>query len=222
MNCQEFRDCAIELAASPALLDSSVLAHADACSECAATWQRLQAQVGALGRLQRMQAPNELEGRVVASAQAGFREDRAVRHLRALPALDAPTELERRVSELLTPLRAPEVLERLVSEDQADPARALARRFTRKLGRRSAPEKLDERMTRGIDARERSLTWRSGLSLIAGLALLVWVGSQSLNTPAPRRYDFEVREMASVDELSPFARQMVGGLLGGALEARER
>jgi hypothetical protein len=224
MNCQDFRDPAIEFAASPALLGSSALAHSESCEPCAATWQRLRVQASALGRLQRVGAPDELDGRVVAAAQAGYREDRAVRHVRGLPTVDAPSELERRVADLLTPRLAPAVLARLVAEDAEDPARALARRFTCKVGKRPAPGELDERMTRGIDATaSSSFTWRRAVALAAGLLLTAWVGIatvQQLTTPETSKYDFEVREMASVDDLSPFARQMVGGFLGGALEAR--
>ena len=79
-------------------------------------------------------------------------------------------------------------------------------------------------MSRGIDATaSSSFTWRRAVALAAGLLLTAWVGIatvQQLTTPETSKYDFEVREMASVDDLSPFARQMVGGFLGGALEAR--
>jgi len=205
------------------LLDLSASSHADTCATCGATWQRMRTQARALGTLRRHAVPVELEGRIVATLHAGYREDRAVRHLRALPPVDAPAELERRIADILTPQRAPAVLERLVAEDQGDPARALARRFTRKLGRRRAPADLDERMLRGIDANTTpSFTWRKVLSIAAGIFLTAWVGVAAGRqlTPEPRRYDFEVREMASADELSPFARQMIGGFLGGALEAR--
>jgi len=71
--------------------------------------------VAALLRLERLRAPGELAGRVVAALEAGAREDRVVRAVTSLPALPAPTVLTRLSTKAVDPLRAPQDLDKRVA-----------------------------------------------------------------------------------------------------------
>jgi len=89
-------------------------------------WRQLLRQVRALRTLQRVPAPSDLDGRVVASLQAGYRQGRVTEHVQALPSERAPHELDLLVRRLasqpfmeasadLGDLKAPASLDRLVA-----------------------------------------------------------------------------------------------------------
>ena len=104
----------------------------------------------ALRSLHGLRAPAELEGRVVASLEAGFRQDRAVGLVAGLGAEAAPGALdpmvEARVEENLEGVQAPAVLGRLVEERVAAPAEGMVRSMAGRLDRKPAPEELDARV----------------------------------------------------------------------------
>lgn len=106
--------------------------------------------VRALRSLPSLRAPEELEGRVVASLEAGYRQDRAAGLVAGLEAVSAPEELmplvEARVEENLGEVEAPAVLERLVEERVAAPTEGTIRSMTGRLDRKHAPSELDDRV----------------------------------------------------------------------------
>jgi hypothetical protein len=74
--------------------NSLVHAHLANCSSCSQQWQRLLDQSRCLAALTRMQAPVDLEGRVVAALNAGYREDRVVEAIKHLPRHRVPEILD--------------------------------------------------------------------------------------------------------------------------------
>ena len=104
----------------------------------------------ALRSLPRLQAPEELDGRVVASLEAGFRQDRATGLVTGLQAHPAPEELaglvEGQVEANLKGVGAPAVLERLVEERVEASAEGMVRSMAGRLDRKVAPSELDGRV----------------------------------------------------------------------------
>ena len=189
--------------------------------------------LAALGELSRAAAPSVLDGGVVCALNAGHRQDRAAAALVGLTRREAPQELEERLVEPL-PRSAPDVLDRLVAEELADPAKSMSRRFAGRLARLRAPATLERRVEaelRGMgprpSSRDASAASRPSLRLgpfaaAAGLAALLFAG-RALWTPAereaPPKLSFEVQRASSLGELNPAARGWVGGIAGGLLEA---
>ena len=98
-------------------------------------WRQLLRQARAIRTLERVPVPSDLDGRVVASLQAGYRQERAIAHVRALPPEPAPRELDVRMGQSadrpfaadgLDPgfLKAPAVLDRLVAQRVTSEGRA--------------------------------------------------------------------------------------------------
>lgn len=232
--CTEFRDEALALDLDGARASE----HARSCASCAAWALRTAREARALRGLPRQEVPFELDGRVVASLEAGGRQDRAVGSLGILGRVEPPLELDRAVDAEfeslepeLQPHRAPAVLDRLVSEELADPAKTRARRFLGSLERMSTPAELDARvdaLLRERDARppSRRVSGRlTGLALAAAAVLLVWfvappdTPEESRSAQLTGRYDFELQE-GSLDGLPGVASGLLQGVLGGGLDLR--
>lgn len=208
-SCRQFQDSCIERAGDPgaleSALESALTAHRASCTECDAFAQRIDAQARALQGLERMRAPLELAGLVVATFHEGQRQDRAVAALGALGRKPAPDELDRAVlhahgvfdaSELdgdgtgvetdaadgsaraddAGRLHAPHVLDRLVDEELREPSKALVRRFAGRLPRLTAPSELDARVARMLATGARAPRSTRG-PLLRAAALLVVFGA---------------------------------------------
>ena len=247
-NCEQFRDRLLD-----ERLDADDLRrdpHLAGCATCGAWVERTLRNVEHLRALSPLAAPARLDALV------------AIEHLErlAVPAeLDAmvvedlerlvPAEVraerealarEPRVARFLRTLeryQAPSVLERLVDEELADPAKARARRFAGELERLSAPAALWYRLERrlrlvpaGRDAhdgrtgrRERPLRLLKTVGGLAAAALLVVLPFTLFfggSDPQRGQRSFQVHKVSSLSELSPMARSMADGLSGGALSAR--
>ena len=163
--------------------------------------RRAAAQAGALGSLAAKAAPAELDGLVVASLNTGARQDRAIDQLRSLPALAAPAALDAAVARIVIgdaagSVRAPGVLDRLVEESLADPAKANTRSMAARLGRQAAPDELAERveshLNGGAAERDAAADEPIGARAVAGallsmglaVALVVTIGLRA-NRKAP-------------------------------------
>jgi hypothetical protein len=99
--CQAFRDellaAGLPATGSPVAAAAPLWAHAGECAACAA-WARGATRVARqLEALPRPALPAELEGRVVASLQAGYRQARAAQALAALGRVTSPAELDEAV-----------------------------------------------------------------------------------------------------------------------------
>jgi len=218
----------------------------DAVRRGLATEGREARAVAALGGLERMDAPSSLAGSVVCAIHAGHRQDRAAASLVALARRSAPNELEERLLDEPRRQSAPDVLDRLVAEELADPAKAMASRFAGRLPRLQAPAALDryvESALRGqpgqgsqdqgsqdqgsrgqarVPARIPVIGLRrfGPLAAAAGLLAVLWVGRALLVEPGPRTdISFMVRHAESIDDLGPTARTWMTGLAGGVLDA---
>jgi len=181
--------------------------------------------VDALGKLERMTAPADLDGRVVASLNAGFREDRTTRHLTALSKLTAPQELEQQLS---SSDRLAQDLEARVARELAHPEEIIGERLARIAERYDAPAELEALVARDLASapkRTMRLPLRivSGIALAAAASLVLWLNSSSVAPVRPSldSLSFRVREVDSVTELNSMARLMMSGVTGGASEARE-
>ncbi len=157
--CHQFREGLHDAFAA----DPESLAHAKACSECAALAVRVERVARSVRELEHHAAPTALDGRIVAALEAGVRQERVVRAVRELErerppeSLDEVIELEAGIAAELEDTElgagldterypAPSVLERLVREELTDPQRAVAARFVSSLSRQSAPSELEARV----------------------------------------------------------------------------
>ena len=223
----------------------SLGAHAVDCADCAAFAARAARAAAALAGLERRAAPPELDGLVVASFQAGARQDRAVRALAELAPLEAPAQADAAVAarvefaarhpevELGNPrLHAPHVLERLVAEELADPAAGRARRFVGSLPRLHAPEDLAQGVHRDLAAgtvpaalRRRRPARLLTLSLAAAALALVtllgpWSAPWRAPAEAPRHHlRLEAASLGDLEALGSYPRGWIAGLGGGILSA---
>jgi len=196
-------------------------AHLAGCANCRAELARAARRMSLVRSLAHLAAPIDLDGAVVAALQAGVRQERAIQAVTNLTPVAAPEVLARRVA---APT-APAVLERLVGEDLADPAKALASRYTRRLERLRAPPDLEQRLGR---APRRSTSLYLPIALAAA-GLLLTVGALGLGhflrgTPrglpsAPVGPELIVEYVGSVRDLDPLAAELLAGFTGGLVDA---
>jgi hypothetical protein len=198
----------------------SAAAHLAACAPCRAALAARTRVANALSALARRPVPAELDTRV---------------HARPWLEPEAESAAEQRLDSSAEPLaelfgrlqrqRAPLVLDQLVREEIADPARARARRFAGDLERLSAPAALNlAAVVHGPGRARRPLLRFAAAAAVAGLLFSVWLAQRENLQPAPAaRYRFQVVRATEVAQLDPMARGLVDGLTGGMLSAaRER
>jgi hypothetical protein len=226
--------------------------HAAECAECAA-WTRGVARLGeSLYALPRAEAPAELDGLVVATLHAGAREARAVRAVEGLSRVNSPETLAETLDDELgeplegpldapleTRVDAPTVLERLVREELAEPAKNTVRRVVGGLTRLEAPAELDalvrDELLREPARRDtgrlrfallrgKHLAWASAAAAVLLLAGPFGFGRRGGtgqdDAPAVRARSFEVVYTRSLQDLDPVARSLVDGVSGGLLTAK--
>lgn len=196
MDCRAFDEALVGLAPVPqgeVELPLAARAHAESCSACSVRWRKHVALRRALTALPPRSAPADLEGRVVAAFEAGYREDRVVASLRSIPTLGAPAELDRRVRALFSPNPAPEVLDRLVEA-------------------RLESERRAARLRRGA----RRVLQAAGL---AAAAVAVFVVLREVREDRPA-YAFEIVRLDSLRDagIDSAARGLIDGLTGGIVE----
>jgi hypothetical protein len=205
--------------------------HARTCAECARWQSGVLRREQALRELVRIAAPLELEARL-ARELSGRRVERLERVLGSLSRFSAPPELDERFG--LTPSAEPEngrdgnarvvgalelhsapnVLDRLVEEELAAPARHRSERFAGGLARLSAPPELARRLDTSARRRRWVRLVLVPAATLAAAALIVWIGV--LNEPAPRARRFQVVHATSLDQLDPLARALAESLAGAS------
>lgn len=178
-------------------------------------WRQLLRQVRAIRTLERVPVPSDLDGRVVASLQAGYRQERAIAHVRALPPEPAPHELDVRMGQSagqpfaadgLDPgfLKAPAVLDRLVAE------RARSGGGARPQG--------SPRSTRLMAA--------AALLVASSLGLMALLGDRSSNLGGDglemASFSFRVIRIEDPALAHPDLVNLLGGMSGGVLDGRGR
>ncbi len=212
---------------APSLGASASLVDGEAPSE-----EQLRALASAKGHLRALRslpglrAPDELEGRVVASLEAGFRQDRAAGLVAGLSAAVAPAELDplvaAKVEENLDSVQAPAVLERLVGERVAAPAEGMVRSMARRLDRKSAPDELDARVlaegsgraeASSLGGRVRRFAIFSGAAALVLVAVRLVVPPPSSGPGGPSLRIIRVESLESVSA-SALDRAFLGSLTG--------
>lgn len=111
--------------------------------------------------------------------------------------------------------RAPEVLERLLSEELRDPERHRVERFSGTLTRLETPRALTQRLAASVRRRALLRLLGGPLTALAAAGLVVWLSLRS-GAPEQRTYRFQVHHAASLEELDPTARTLIEALVGGA------
>jgi hypothetical protein len=232
--------------------DPEALAHAASCEPCAALAARVERAAGAVADLKGLSAPVSLDGLVVAALEAGVREERAVRAVQGLEREPLPEPLEEAVeteAEIAAELErtelaagfdterqpVPSVLERLVSEELAQPDRAVVERFVFSLPRQKAPSELEARVhadlvepaaTPAPITAPRLLGRRLtlvGSTLAAGLLVTLLFRPFFTITDPDQGRPFRV-EPATADDLAaldPFTKGLIENVAGGMLAARD-
>lgn len=196
-------------------------AHLADCATCRSELARATQRTSLVRTLARVAPPIELDGVVVAALQAGMRQKRAVQAITSLTPVAAPDVLAQRIAGVT----APAVLERLVSEDLADPAKAVASRYTRRLERLRAPTDLEHRL--GHAPRRSTSRFlpialaTAGLLLTVGaLALAHFLRGTTRGVPTAQSGPVLVVEhVDSVQELDPIAGMLLAGFTGGLVDA---
>lgn len=185
----------------------------------------------ALEGLGRLEVPRTLDGKVVASTQAGHRQDRAVEHVSSLSSVPAPAELERAVMASIDPSVSdvPADLRQRVELELNHPELSVGRRLARNLTALAAPSELDERVDwtlRHLDELRprRALRLVTGGLVAAAASILLWLGTTGGDAPAPERteFRFKVVEYDSTADLSPFAARLFSSATGGLTDVRRR
>lgn len=228
--CQSFKEALLEREAHRDVLAS----HAARCAACAQFEKRFAFREAELARIERLSAPQELEGRVVAALEAGARQQRAVEALLGISRLKPPVELDGAVLAVASDRgrhAAPAVLERLVSEELSDPAKARTRRFVGSLRRFHAPRALAQRLSRDLvtvrasDSRPLRVVAWVGLAAVALIALATpLVIERALQTGKRPYLVKHVDANASkslLGSLNPAAHDLLDSAGGGILSANK-
>src|SRR5258706_2283658 len=224
--CRDFLSAMLETAPERPAEGSALGAHLAECASCRQAFEGMCRTRAALESLARIRAPAALDGLVVASTQAGQRQERVLAHLRTALRHEAPARLDSRIgvpsSSLLGEVgrvSATDVLERLVEEELRDPQHALTRRYVSRLQRLDTPGSLSDRVQQILGSPRRSVARRT---LLAGAALAVlfsalwgWWGIER----AHLRPRFQVVLVADVRELRPTAREMPSAVPAGVERA---
>ncbi len=158
-----------------------------------------------LGQMTALEAPEALQGRVVSTLQAGYREDRAVSTLRGLSSQMAPPELEALVAEAF-----PGALHRAAPKELDDRIEALLGDWDRDHHKEDAPTK--PRLLR----RPALL----GLATAASLMFVVALAGEGQSEHEEQR-DKIVAAISTISEGRPiegsalFAEGLLSGVTGG-------
>lgn len=192
------------------------------CDACRSWFERARRQAHVMAELSRPTFDSaSLEGLVVAELNAGRRQERAAAAFASLERLAAPADLDDLVRDRLfgAPSTAPEELERRVALDLAlGPGPRVGRQLSN-LDRLDVPSELDERVARSLanlgrsDVRpmRRWIAIAAGLFVVLGAAAIAWkAGSRQV-----KRYEFAVVHVDSVNQLDPFARNLLSVVSGG-------
>lgn len=187
--------------------------HAGSCDACMRFWRGLHRQVRLLGDLERVPAPEDLAGRVVAALNAGHREDRAAASVAALAKLEAPSALAGRLEHEFR-VKAPAALDQMVEgelEGHETHGTWLGRtvRVRPALAGGSFPR-----------AAQRAAGAALALGLVMWLALQ---GGATKSVAAKERlvadsvdYGFDIVQVSSLDEIpvDPALRKWITGFTG--------
>lgn len=203
---------------------------ADGEVDAFAALARARGHLRALSSLMAPGAPDELAGRVVASLNAGARQERALEFASSLTALEAPTTLDEAVAARIDAdvERAPAVLDRLVEERLDTPEQAMTRSMTGRLERHKAPSELERRVQHELLGRRdaprsarRRLASAAAASLLAivlvvGVQRMVPASSTAEEPAAVERVVSLTVERVTAGDLTPSDRAFLG-MMGGAL-----
>lgn len=239
--CPQHRDRLVAVAGGEAR-DRALDAHVAECTGCRAFLARAQRHVFALTELARASAPRDLDGRVVAATQAGFRQDRAVRALSILTPETMPRDAELVIWQQTAGASgpsAPSALDRLVDSSLRGRGADVGERLSSRLERHRAPAELDLRVAGAYERGRRDRVRAERRLLVVGaaallMALLVasslfFVDERTVTAadgtlasgragvaPTPT---IVIERVASPADLDPLLSSTFAGLVGGATDA---
>ena len=193
---------------SQELLSDALRARLAADADAREVWARIVDHVRTLRSLPRVTPPQDLEGRIVAALNDGYRQDRAVALLRRLQYRDAPPELSARVRHLaerpfaLPGLTAPSVLDRLVEVELESESRGLMNRL----------------VVRTLRA-GREPRWLTTTVLLVGILVCAWVAGRESSRVQARGTDRGWIDVVHQDlsQATPEVASLLDGLSGGAV-----
>lgn len=191
---------------------------------------RARGHLRALSSLMGRRAPDELAGLVVASINAGARQDRALEFARSLPRIEAPATLDEAVASGIDAdaASAPAVLDRLVEERVGAPEQTMARSMTGRLERHKAPSELERRVQRelftGRDATSGGRRRLASAVVASLLAVVLVVAAQRMLPASPSASEPAAPELVvsltvervDVGDLTSSDRAFLG-MMGGQL-----
>lgn len=240
LSCHEFRITALEMVerTRPAPVSATALPPGHACGECERWIARLALREGLVRSLPRHLPPEQLDSALAEALGVSARQDRAVAALRSLGRVNPDAELDRaveaqaraaaqqeRLDDLALRQRAPGVLDRLVAEELADPAKAHVARQLENLERGRAPAELELRVRyelsrpasrSNLASRRVVALWAFAAAALLAVSVSPLVFQRAGDSPrAPRRFRVEVVE--STRDLSPAARAWIETASGGML-----
>ena len=233
--CESYREAFLAGLREADAQEAPGAGHVETCGDCKAWTQSAALTAGVLGSMDRLVAPADLEVRLSQELELSMAPFTGV--LRSLERKSAPADLDRlvagqldqlaqedvapswtRLIEQLPRAQAPAVLDRLVAEELAAGDQAITKRFVGGLSRHDCPKTLDGRLHGELDPARRpalvmvrSLRWGAA----AAAALLVWISLPNFSAVAKApQLRFQVVEVSSLQELSPFAQSMAANFMG--------
>ncbi|HIF41454.1 MAG TPA: hypothetical protein EYQ74_10185 [Planctomycetes bacterium] len=178
-------------------------------------WRQLLRQARAIRTLSRVPVPSDLDGRVVASLQAGYRQGRVAEQVQTLPAERAPRELDLLVRRLANQpfteasddrgdLKAPTTLDRLVA------VRVNAERSARR--------------PNGLPRASRLMV-AAALLVATSLGLVRLLGERDATNGTEglevASFSFRMIRIEDPALADPDLLNLLGGMSGGMLDGRE-
>ncbi|GEM_PF-1632792 len=206
------------------LLPETVREHLVENESLRREWRQLLRQARAIRTLGRVPVPSDLDGRVVASLQAGYRQQRATASVQALPPEPAPLEFDARIGQVAEQALHEEGLELGLLEAPASLDGLVADRVDVERGLGSDPVR--PRAARGRRRTNRlaalvGLVVVTGLGVVAVLPELGPARNAGLDAVEQASFSFKVVRIDDPALADADLKDLLGGMSGGILDGRE-
>ncbi len=207
--CRSFQSLWLERALDPGAAQERD-EHLDRCEACQAWVGEVHAQITALGQLEELKAPPELDELVF---PLPAEPDLAAEGADEPPFLQALRDLPQ--------LKAPSVLDRLVEEELRHPEEARARRFVGDLEPQEVPAVLERRVFRLFPPARARRRLTAPIAVAAAAALALWLGFSGVFQGASERERPFVVHHGRPETVHALAAGLAEGWSGGHQVAEE-